>query len=272
MKVLISCDIEGISGVVNSPEHTSPGERDYERFRRLMTAEANAAVEGALAGGATEVVINDSHGPMTNLIIEDLNPASQLITGRIKSFGMMQGIGPDVDKVMFVGYHASAGTAAGVLAHTIHGRAVTDLYINGQRVGETGLNAAIAGAFNVPVVMVAGDNAVTEEAKALLGPIETVATKQGVTQKAAQSLHPKVAQERIKEAARRAMALKGKPLVFPSPVTVKVALMFPGQADVAELCPGVIRLDGRTIEWTGRDMVEASRALRAILVLAGTAM
>ena len=122
MNVLISVDMEGISGVVTG-DHTSSKHKEYGRFRKLMTAEANAAIEGALAGGATRVVVNDSHGGMTNILIEELNPAAELISGSPKPFGMMQGIGPDVDVVFFVGYHGASGTGAAVLEHTWSGRA-----------------------------------------------------------------------------------------------------------------------------------------------------
>lgn len=272
MKVLISVDIEGVSGAVSSPQHTSPDQKDYERFRRLMTADANAAIDGALAGGATKVVVNDSHGPMTNLIIEDLNPAAQLISGRPKPFAMMQGIAKDVDRVMFVGYHASAGTTAGILAHTVSGRVVADVYFNSKRLGETGMNAAIAGAFGAPVVLVAGDKAVTEEARGLLGTVETVAVKEGVSWSAAQCLHPKVAQQMIREAAQRAMGIKATPFVIPGPVTMRLALMIPAMADVAEMMPGTRRIDGRTVEWMGDDYLSAVRAFRTLVTLAGTAM
>jgi D-amino peptidase len=117
MNVLISVDMEGISGVVTS-DHTTSSHKEYERFRKLMTAETNAAIEGALAGGADQIVVNDSHSRMANILIEELNPAAELISGSPKPFGMMQGIGPEVDVVFLVGYHAASGTDAAVLEHT----------------------------------------------------------------------------------------------------------------------------------------------------------
>ena len=118
MNVLMSVDMEGISGVVLG-EHVRPGHAEHERFRKLMTAEANAAIEGALAGGATRVVVNDSHANMANILIEDLNPQADLISGSPKSFGMMEGIGPDVDAVFLVGYHAASGTGADAWSRSI---------------------------------------------------------------------------------------------------------------------------------------------------------
>jgi D-amino peptidase len=229
MNVLISVDMEGISGVV-AEEHTSSNHKEYERFRKLMTAEANAAVEGALAGGASRVVVNDSHGGMANILIEELNPAAELISGSPKPFAMMQGIGPDVDVAFFVGYHGASGAGAAILSHTWTYR-IVEARLNGQMVGETGLNAALAGAYGVPVVLVAGDTAVTEEARALLGKIETVAVKEGVTRTAARCLHPEVAREKIRQAAERALKLgvaPFRPLSCRRPSPCKLLFNGPG--------------------------------------------
>jgi D-amino peptidase len=268
MNVLISVDMEGIAGVV-AGNHTSSDHKEYERFRKLMTAEANAAIEGALAGGATKVVVNDSHGGMTNILIEELNPAAELISGSPKPFGMMQGIGPDVDAVLFVGYHAAAGTGAAILAHTWSSRTVAQVHLNGQMVGETGLNAALAGAYGAPVVLVTGDRAVTEEARALLGEIETVAVKEGVARTAARCLHPALAQERIRQAAERAVRLVMMPFIVSPPVTLRIVFHRATHVDLAELVPGSQRVDGRTIEWIGDDMPTVYKVFRAMTTLAG---
>ena len=268
MNVLISVDMEGIAGVVTG-DHTASTHKEYERFRRLMTAEASAAVEGALAGGASQVVVNDSHGGMTNILIEELNPAAELITGSPKPFGMMQGIGPEVDVVLLVGYHGASGTGAAILEHTWSGRLI-EARLNGQMVGETGLNAALAGAYGVPVVLITGDRAVTEEARALLGEIETVAVKEGVTRTAAQCLHPQVACERVREAAARALKLDVTPFVVAPPITVRLAFHRATHADMAELVPDSRRVDGRTVEWTGQDMPTVYKTFRAMTSLAAT--
>jgi len=266
MNVLISVDMEGIAGVVTG-DHTSSKHKEYERFRKLMTAEANAAIEGALAGGATQVVVNDSHGGMANILIEELNPAAELISGSPKPFGMMQGIGPDVDAVFFVGYHGASGTGAAVLEHTWSGRLVA-AHLNGQMVGETGLNAALAGAYGAPVFMVTGDRAVVEEARALLGDVEAVAVKEGVARTAARCLHPEVACKRVREAAERALKLDLAPFVVPPPITVRVAFQRAAHADMAHLVPGSQRVDGRTVEWTGDDMPTVYKTFRAMTSLA----
>jgi D-amino peptidase len=262
MNVLISVDMEGISGVVMG-DHTSSSHKEYERFRKLMTAEANAAIEGALAGGADQIVVNDSHGGMANMLIEELSPVAELISGSPKPFGMMQGIGPEVDAVFFVGYHAAAGTGAAVLEHTWSGH-VVELRLNDRVVGEMGLNATLAGAYDAPVVLVTGDRAVTEEAHALLGEIETVAVKDGVTRSAARCLHPEVAHKLIPQAAERALRLAVSPFVVPPPITLQVVFQRAIHADMAELVPGSQRVDGRTVEWTGEDMPTVYKVFRAM--------
>ncbi|HEC35312.1 MAG TPA: peptidase M55 [Anaerolineae bacterium] len=267
MNVLISVDMEGISGVVTGNQVSST-HKEYERFRKLMTAEANAAIEGALTGGATHIVVNDSHGRMANILIEELNPGAELISGSPKPFGMMESIGPEVDAVFFVGYHAASGTGAAVLEHTWSSRVVAEVRLNGKVVGETGLNAALAGAYGAPVVLITGDKAVTEEARALLGEIETVAVKEGVTRSAARCLHPEVAHERIRQAAERALGRTVSPFVVPSPITLCIVFQRAIHADMAELVPGSQRVDGRTVEWTGEDMPTVYRVFRAMAALA----
>jgi len=268
MNVFISVDMEGISGVV-ATEHVSSEHKEYERFRKLMTEEANAAIEGALEGGATKVLVNDSHGKMINILIEELNPAAELISGSPKPLSMMEGIGPDLERVFFIGYHATSGTGAAVLEHTWSGR-VVEVRLNDRVVGETGLNAALAGAFGAPVVLISGDRQVTEEASVLLEGVETVAVKDGLGRSAARCLHPQVARERIRQAAQRALELDVAPFVIPPPISLRVAFVRASQADMAALVPGSQRVDGRTVEWSGADMATVYRVWRAMTTLAGT--
>jgi len=271
MRILISVDMEGISGVVLG-DQTRSSHKEYERFRKLMTAEANAAIEGALAGGATEVIVNDSHASMANILIEELNPAAQLISGSPKPFGMMQGIDPDTNGVFLVGYHAQSGSAAATLEHTMTGRLV-DLQLNGRSVGEMGFNAAMAGSYSVPVLLVTGDEAVAQEARALLGDIETVAVKQGITRSAAQCLHPEVARQRIRQAAERALSLRLKtsPFLVPPPITLRIVFQRAVHADMAGLVPGSHRVDGRTVDWVGGEMPAVYGVFRAMATLASAA-
>jgi D-amino peptidase len=266
MKVYLSVDMEGISGVV-AGEHVDTNHKEYERFRRLMTADANAAIRGAFAGGATEVIVNDAHASMRNLLIEDLHPSATLISGSPKPFSMMEGVAEGADAAFFVGYHARAGTAQAILDHTWTGF-VQDVYLNNRAVGEIGLNAALAGFYGVPVVLVTGDRATTEEAQTLLGNIETVAVKDGVSRTAAHCLPIEVAHTRIAQAAQRAVARPGQPFVVEPPITLAVEFARTCQADLAELAPSVQRTSGRRAEWTGDDMPAVYRAWRALVTLA----
>jgi len=269
MKVYISCDMEGISGVVAGPQ-TRMGEKEYERARKLMTAEVNAAIKGAIAGGATEIVVNDSHGSMRNILIEELNPAAQLITGSPKPLSMMQGIDETFDAAFFVGYHAQAGTAYSVLDHTYSG-IVYQVALSGQPVGETGLNAALAGHFGVPVVLVTGDKLLTEEARSLLGPIKVVAVKESYCRSAAKCQPPSVVHKLIEEAAHRALqGNKGKPFVVRPPITLAVDFAKSSYADMAELIPDSRRMGGRRIEYVHDDILTLYRVWRAMLALAST--
>jgi D-amino peptidase len=261
--------MEGISGVTSS-SHTSSTHPEYQRFRKLMTYDANAAIEGALAGGAKDIVVNDSHGGMDNILIEELNPAARLISGNPKPYGMMQGIGAEVDVVYLVGYHARSGTAAAVHEHTWSG-GVVDVHLNDIAVGELGLNAALAGWYGVPVVLVAGDRAVTEEARGLLGDVEIVATKEGITRTAAECLHPTVAQDLIRTAAERALSSQVTPLALTPPITLRIAFLRALHADGAALIPGSRRTDGRTVAWTGDDMPSVYRVFGAMADLAWAA-
>jgi len=267
LRVLISVDMEGIAGVV-STNHTNSTHKEYERFRRLMTEEANAAVEGALAGGAEVVTVTDAHGPQTNILIEELNPAAELISGSPKALVMMEGITHDTDAVFFIGYHASAGTGLAVLSHTSSSSVILETSLNGQVLGEMGFNAAIAGAFGAHVVLVTGDRAVTERAHALLGKIETVAVKQGLGWCAAKCINPKVARKSIREAAERSLQRQVKPFIIEPPITVRISFFLPVHADLAAAVPGSVRPDGRTVEWTGQDIPTVYSAYRAMVGLA----
>ncbi len=166
LKVFISVDMEGVTGVVNGDDTRRSG-KDYDYFRQTMTREANAAIEGALAAGATEIIVRDSHGSALNLLPEMLHRSSKLIRDWSDGpMSMMEGIDASYDAAIYVGYHARAGTPDGVLDHTSSGD-VTDVSINGLQMPETGYNALMAGYYNVPVVFVAGDKAVCDQAREL---------------------------------------------------------------------------------------------------------
>ena len=272
-KVFISADMEGISGVVHS-EHTSRSGKEHDYARKLMTSEVNAAIEGALNAGASEIIVNDSHGTMRNILIDQLNPKAKLLTGSPKLLSMMQGIDSTFNAVFFIGYHAKSGTRIGVLDHTISGRVISDIVINGVSVGEVGINAAIAGYFNVPVVLVTGDNSVINEARRLLGDIESVVVKRAVGRYAALCLHPNIVHEKIREAAQRALERLSdfKPFRFNSPVKVEVTFANSGMAEMAELIPVVQRADGKKVSFMHKDYSIAIKILRAMIYLATTVL
>jgi D-amino peptidase len=274
VRVYISVDMEGVAGVVHESQTdpTSPAAAaDYARFRRLMTAEANAAVEGALAAGATQVLVNDSHWFMRNLLAEELHPAAELLAGDPKPQSMMQDIDTGFDAAVFVGYHARAGTPHAILDHTYADR-IHEIRLNGQPVGELGLNAALAGAHGVPVACVSGDAALAAEAKELLGEgVATVVVKQAVSRHAARSVAPVVACRMIRGEVTRALGRPHRPFTVPAPITLAVDFALTIQADWAEVCPGAARTAGRTVAVTHQDYREVFRAWRALLNLSAGA-
>ena len=210
MKVFISVDMEGATAMTD-PEDVLPQGSDYQRGRVFMTGDANAAVLGAFDAGATEVVVNDSHWIMRNLLIEQIDPRARVIKGFHKPMCMMQGVDESVDAAVFVGYHSCAGTEQGVLAHTLLGKEVQNMLINGEPTGETRLNALLCGHFGVPVAFVAGDDTVCREAKNVLGDdLPTFAVKDGIDMFTANCLHPEVSQKGIREGVAAALRRPGE--------------------------------------------------------------
>ena len=272
MRILVAADMEGISGVVDW-DHVNPEHEAYGRFRKLMTAEVNAAVRGAFDGGAEAVWVADGHAHGRNILIEELDPRAELQSGSPSPLAMVTGVESGVDGVMFVGYHAQAGTERAILDHTWSGKRVVNLRLNGDVVGEVGLNAAVCGHFEVPVIMVAGDGAVCEEARALLSGIETVAVKTATGRSSARCLAPAEAQKRVYEGALQAVQRLGTgegrtPYRVELPVTMTIEFPHSAMADAAALLPGIER-EGRRLSYTAEDVVTAFKAMRSALALAG---
>lgn len=263
-KVFISVDMEGVSGVVSEDQASATG-KDYERFRRMMTDEANAAIDGAVAGGATRVVVNDSHGGMRNLLIEELHAPAELTSSNLKPLGMMQGIDSSFDAVIFVGYHAKAGSAEGVLAHTGSGT-IRDLRINGRSVGEGGMNIHAAGAVGVPVVMITGDQVAIAQARELVPNIEGVQVKEAIGPLAARSLRPEEVVKRIREGAARAVKRRAeiKPVPASMPVRFDVQFSQPVLALMAEQIPTVERTGADSISFQNDDYLRGYRFFRIL--------
>lgn len=272
MRVYVTVDIEGIAGVVHS-EEGAKGNPEYERARRLMTGEASAVVSGILeADPRAEVTVVDVHGPYRNIIPEELHEQATLFRGKPRVYGMMHGIDRGYDAAIFVGVHGKAGTHSSVLSHTFTGT-ILDVRINGISMGELGLNAAIAGAYDVPVLLVSGDQTVDAEAHELFGDdIVTVQVKESFAHLSSESLHPNVACRRLQAAAAR--AVRDSPSVAPlkveTPVSAEVELARPSLADLAEMIDGAERLDGRTLRFVREDMPSMYRVLRLITVLCST--
>jgi D-amino peptidase len=268
MKVFISVDMEGISGITD-PEDVLPDGADYQRGREFMTGDANAAILGAYDGGADEVLVNDSHWIMRNLLLERLDPRARTIKGFHKSLCMVQGLDASYDGAVFVGYHACAGTEGGVLNHTLLGKEIQNVYLNGEPTGETRLNAAFAGHFGVPVLVVAGDAAVCAEAERFLPGVQTVAVKDGIDKFSANCLHPEVAQARIREATARALAGRGgvQPYVLSAPYTLGIEFNSTTIAATCAMMPGVELTGTRSVEFVTDDYPELMQVLVVMLLL-----
>jgi D-amino peptidase len=272
MKILIACDMEGITGVTNW-DQVDPSHAEYPRFRRLMTGDVNAAVLGASEAGADEILVTDGHDRGTNILLEELDPCAHLICGHYSPLAMIQGIDQGVNGVIFVGYHARAGSQNAILDHTWSSRRVANLWLNDILVGEYGLNGAVAGHFNVPVLMLTGDQTACAQATELLGRIETVIVKTAISRMAAECLPPQVTEERIQNAASVAVKrLKQgdapKPFIVSTPVRVTLDFNSSEQADQASDLPGSKRVDGRRLTFTADDMLAAYSAFQAAVGLA----
>jgi D-amino peptidase len=272
MKLLIAVDMEGISGVT-SWDQVTPGHAEWQRFRRIMTAEVNAAVAGAFAGGAGEVVVTDGHWNGDNILIEELDPRARLNTGSPSPFSMAEGVAQGVDAAFFIGYHARNGTAQAILDHTWSAARVHNLFLNGRVTGETGWNASLCGHYGVPVLLMSGDQSAAAEAREWVAGIDTLVTKTAHGRWSAEVLAPSLVRERLRAAAEDALAkfLRGEgplPLQTAAPVTIRIEFAGSDMGDKAALLPGVRRLDGFTVEYSAADMPAAYQAFRAAVTLA----
>lgn len=261
VKVFISADMEGIGGI-GTGEMVSSSGKDYATGRRLMTDEVNAVVAAAFEAGATEVVVNDSHGDMQNLLHTELDPNVTYIQGAIKPFGMVEGLDSTFAAAIFLGYHPRAGTPRGFLAHTGSG-IVKGLWLNDVESGEGELNAAYAGSLGVPVIVAAGDSAFATQ---FAGHVETttVVTKTAVTPRSAQLRHPVRVRDDLAVAVRRGLAdlSSARPWRLQTPVTVRLKFADPTRPQILEAIPGVRQLAGYTVEFTAANMTEAYRLIR----------
>jgi D-amino peptidase len=262
LRIYISADMEGIGGVVTG-EQLGPTGFEYLRFREFMTEEVLAAIAAAREAGATEFVISDSHGNFQNLLIERLPKDVSIIRGGPRPLSMMQGIDETFDAVLFIGYHSGTTNPAGVRAHTISSARLADVRINGVSMPEAGINAAIAGHFRVPAVMISGDDAAVAEAKKVIGDIEGAAVKEAYGFHSAKTLTPEASRQRIGDAVRRALKDRGRfrPMRVQTPVTLEIRFKNYRPAEILAFLPNVERIDSHSIRFVGKDMLEVVRFL-----------
>jgi D-amino peptidase len=264
VKVFISFDMEGVAGIVDWSQCRAPGQ-PYEEGRRLLLGEVNAAIDGALAGGATEIVCNDSHGTMNNLDPAELNGQATYVSGRHKPLYMMQGLDATADLVFMVGYHGSISGESSVLSHTYNPAVISHVTLNGTRTGESGINALVALACEAPVGLITGDQHTIAEAQPFLPDAEHVVVKESFTRFGAVSLHPEVARELIADGARRAVEQTwlGPPAIS-LPAVLEVHMQTADMAEVASWVRGVERSGVRTVRISGDDPLAVFRSFVAV--------
>jgi D-amino peptidase len=272
VKVFISVDMEGISGIVDKTM-VNRAEGDYEKGRQLMVGDVNAAIEGVLSIDPEAIIkVCDGHGGMNNINPVELHRSATLIRGRPKPLSQVSGVDGGFDAAMFVGYHSMKGTLQGILSHTYNGTSIGSLHINGVEVGETAMNAGVAGFYGVPLILVTGDVAVTREAKAINPEIVTVAVKEAVSRHAAECIHPEKTREMIRLGASEAVRKRGsiKPHVVAPPVDFTIRFTDASRADAAMFIPTAERLDGMTVRFIHKDYITAFNAFLAAEMCSST--
>jgi D-amino peptidase len=272
-RVWISIDMEGIGGVA-AYSHVMQKGVEYERARTWMVQEANACIEGALAAGAEQICVNDSHGQMHNLFADELDPRAELISGSGKPWSMGQGIDGGFDTCFLIGYHGRAGHPKAVLDHTFSPWNVFECRLNGEPVGETTLIANLAGYFGPTVSLVAGDGATLAEARALVPDVVTVQTKEATGRFSARLLHPQRVREALRDGARRAVAIAGNldPVRVKGDADIELTFVTSTMADFAELMPGSRRSGARSVAYCSGDYLEAYKAMLVMVRLAPAAI
>jgi D-amino peptidase len=265
LKVYISADMEGITGVASADQLT-PGSFEYERAREWMTGEVLAAIEGARDAGATEFVVSDSHGNGESLLIDRFPADVTTIRSFPRPLGMMEGIDSSFAAVIFIGYHASTSSTTGVRAHTISSALLTRISLNGTSMSEAGINAAIAAQFGVPVVMLTGDDAIVAETKTRLGPIEGVVVKRAIGFHSTATITPERARALIREHAATAVKRRSemKPYSMTRPITLDVSFKNYRPVELLGYLPNVQRIDSHTVRFVGRDMIDVSKFIEFV--------
>jgi D-amino peptidase len=266
LKIFISADMEGVVGVVSDAQ-LGPGGFEYERFRAFMTAEVNACIAAAREAGATEILIADAHGNGQNLLIERLPDDVMLVRSWPRPLGMMEGIDSSFDGVIFLGYHASTANERGVRAHTFSSANVTAVRLNGMSMSEASVNAAIAGHFGVPVIMVSGDNVAVAETQVIIGDVEGAVVKWAKGFHSAQTLMPEAAYRVIRERTKAAIARIDdfEPYLLEAPFRLELSLKHYRPVELLSYLPNVERVNSHTVRFVGQDILEVSRFLSVAL-------
>ena len=268
MKLFLSTDFEGTSGIV-AWEQIIEGSAEYEQGRRLLTDEVNAVINGAIEAGATEFIVNDSHHHMRNLHPQDLRGHATLITGRHKPLYMMEGIDASFDGICFVSYHGSIGAEHAVLSHTYNPGAIWEVRINGEVVGESGINALVAAHYGVPIIFVSGDKVTAQEAQRIAPNAEKVVVKQSLGRFAAANLHPTVACELLRAGATRAVRNLDTmhPPEFKQPVSLEVTFLVADMAEMALWVRDVERVGPRTVVLASENLLDLFRMFVTVVTL-----
>ncbi|MFJ8066648.1 M55 family metallopeptidase [Psychrobacillus sp. NPDC096426] len=269
MKIFISADMEGISGVATNQQLKTPSE--YQRFRKLMTADVNAAIEGAFNGGVTEVVVADGHGNMSNILIEDLDTRARLVSGNNRVMCQLEGLDDSFDGILFVGHHGrEGGSDVAVISHTLAGICVNEMKINGHVVGETEMNTYAAGAFGVPPLFISGDDAYVNEVLETLPHVEAAITKRAVDRFAAELIHPEIAREQIRQKVEVAVrnAASQKPVALVGPITFEIEFKGSQQAKMTTTIPSVELTGPKKVRFTCDDMITAYKQMWGCVIIA----
>lgn len=265
IRVYISVDMEGIAGVVTG-DQLGPTGFEYQRAREWMTGEVNAAIAGAREAGAVEFVVSDSHGNGESLLIDQLPQDVRIVRAWPRPLMMMEGIDSTFAAAFFIGYHTSTTNVRGVRAHTISSAHLTSVALNGTPVPEAGISAAIAGRFGVPVALITGDDAIVDEARRLIGPMEGAVVKRAISFHSAETMTPKASQELIRAAAKRAIEGRStlRPYVVKAPVELELTFKNYRTAEILAYLPYVTRVNAHAVRFTGRDVLEVSRFLEFV--------
>ncbi len=273
MKLYVSADMEGTAAVVAWTQVDPKNTTEYPYYRSLMSREVRAAIDGARDAGVGDVLVNDSHSAMRNIVWDELPPDVRMISGNRKPFSMSEGANATFDAAFFTGYHAGAGEQDGVLDHTYTDETLYNTRVNGLRCNEAMLNAAVLGTHGIPVVLISGDRVAIEQTQTALPWITGVIVKESIGRYATNSVSPTRARELIRAGATQAIQRLGEaqPFVFAPPIALELDFMYTHNADFAELIPGFERIGGRSVRFVHDDFRMIFRAYNAAFRLAAAA-